>query len=668
VFLCYAIHLPKAIYLLSDEMPLSTNSEMIVESLQTDFDMEELDMLFFAPPDAIPQAVYQAPVVIVADASTFPSKTAVRKRIYGVCELVYASSEINHALDTGGHSLAPHDFMISFLSPELEEDLRAPMGSSTMIGDQDLFEWYDSFKITLLRAPKHGKFVNVKNAPNEQYLPNLNYIGKDRVDLLVEGKDDKGRPIALTLRYYINVLPREDLSKIVEEGKAWETRTRLCGAGKERRWRISENSLEPATLANWYESPSLQALLSGAKAALAGFADLPGASLGQTTGNQIILDTNAAGHNWFIDYTPYLNEEWLATSNPYEWKAKPGSEAEGYDFLLAMANRFGSLENKMDIYYPVDVDLGTTNTPSVLVAEARQAGRERAVGICSIADNGWNDLPGEIARGYLMRYENKTLQELPPLASFKDIRIVKQAEHGRLILEEGSNGMLLTYLPDEGYHGKEHFEVLVSMGDGFLRIVYYVVANVSLGSIDGLAADQLSDSEIRKFCPEGGWLISLPSSEDDADPANWYYTASLQVLLANAKAALTGFTDLSGASLGQTTGDRITLDTDAADHGWFIDYTPYLNEEWLPTSNPYEWKAKPGSEAEGKMDLLSVLLHEYGHVLGIEHSADQHDAMAATLQPGVRRLPNVEAWLALLNQQNGVPVAQKTAPPLTSPS
>ncbi|MDR0716824.1 MAG: hypothetical protein LBF50_05345 [Azoarcus sp.] len=32
---------------------------------------------------------------------------------------------------------------------------------------------------------------------------------------------------------------------------------------------------------------------------------------------------------------------------------------------------------------------------------------------------------------------------------------------------------------------------------------------------------------------------------------------------------------------------------------WFIDATPYLNEEWLPTSNPYEWQAKPGSEAEG---------------------------------------------------------------------
>jgi hypothetical protein len=77
---------------------------------------------------------------------------------------------------------------------------------------------------------------------------------------------------------------------------------------------------------------------------------------------------------------------------------------------------------------------------------------------------------------------------------------------------------------------------------------------------------------------------------------------------------------LSGASVAQTTGTgptaQITLDTNAAGYGWFIDYTPYLNEEWLPTSNPHEWQAKPGSDAEGKMDMLSVLLHEYGHVLG----------------------------------------------------
>jgi len=43
------------------------------------------------------------------------------------------------------------------------------------------------------------------------------------------------------------------------------------------------------------------------------FADLAGDEVGQTTGNTITLDTNAAGHNWFIDSTPWGNSEFVAT-------------------------------------------------------------------------------------------------------------------------------------------------------------------------------------------------------------------------------------------------------------------------------------------------------------------------------------------------------------------
>lgn len=83
------------------------------------------------------------------------------------------------------------------------------------------------------------------------------------------------------------------------------------------------------------------------------------------------------------------------------------------------------------------------------------------------------------------------------------------------------------------------------------------------------------------------------------------------------------FADLPGSSVGQTTGTgpsaSITLDKDAAGHGWYIDPTPLDNtDDYLPTSNPNIWQAKPGSEAQGKMDMLSVLLHEYGHALGAE--------------------------------------------------
>jgi predicted Zn-dependent protease len=97
------------------------------------------------------------------------------------------------------------------------------------------------------------------------------------------------------------------------------------------------------------------------------------------------------------------------------------------------------------------------------------------------------------------------------------------------------------------------------------------------------------------------------------------------------------FANLPGTAVGETKGEgadaTIILDTDAAGHGWFIDYTSYLNDEFLPTSNPNEWVAKAGSEAAGKMDMLSVLLHEYGHALGLSYSADAHVFIGTTLTP-----------------------------------
>ncbi len=124
---------------------------------------------------------------------------------------------------------------------------------------------------------------------------------------------------------------------------------------------------------------------------------------------------------------------------------------------------------------------------------------------------------------------------------------------------------------------------------------------------------------------------------------------------------------LQGTAIGQAgnLGSRatITLDTDAAGHGWFIDATPADNVEFLPTSNPNEWVARPGSEAEGRIDLLTVLLHEYGHTLGLAHSADAHDYMAATLPPGVRRTLSVDEQLALLRLAGHFPAPESPTQP-----
>lgn len=122
------------------------------------------------------------------------------------------------------------------------------------------------------------------------------------------------------------------------------------------------------------------------------------------------------------------------------------------------------------------------------------------------------------------------------------------------------------------------------------------------------------------------------------------------------------FADLPSGAVGQTVGNNITLDTNAAGNNWFIDTTPADNSEFLPTANPNEWVAKAGSAAAGKMDMLSVLLHEYGHALGIEHSLDSGDYMGTTLTVGVRRLPSATE-LALM--QNLIAQAKGDSPSLS---
>ena len=98
--------------------------------------------------------------------------------------------------------------------------------------------------------------------------------------------------------------------------------------------------------------------------------------------------------------------------------------------------------------------------------------------------------------------------------------------------------------------------------------------------------------------------------------------------------------DLGGAELGHYANGQIVIDVDAAGHGWFIDATPNDDVEFGHLLSATQLQTDPTGAPAGDMDLLTVLMHEMGHALGLDHDhADPHDVMSDTLVTGERRLP-----------------------------
>ncbi|MBD2241879.1 cadherin-like domain-containing protein [Aulosira sp. FACHB-113] len=132
-------------------------------------------------------------------------------------------------------------------------------------------------------------------------------------------------------------------------------------------------------------------------------------------------------------------------------------------------------------------------------------------------------------------------------------------------------------------------------------------------------------------------------------------------------------------ALGRPNGGTILIDHNANGIGWFIDPTPLDNSEFASSLTDTAYRATTG-DAFGKYDLLTTILHETGHLLGIisgnpgfdryiqtlnntktfiannitatltrdgshlDSKVHPYDLMNNTLSPGVRKLPS---WLNL---------------------
>ncbi len=296
-----------------------------------------------------------------------------------------------------------------------------------------------------------------------------------------------------------------------------------------------------------------------------------------------------------------------------------------------------SHEEKSAMFIP---DIGQTaglllGAAVAVAATPAQAAGNYILGICEVSqpDSGAEIRPTFNGDDYLYtyhvgdpRYQGFTFDD-----DSAKVTLVKAPAHGRVEhVESTTSNNYYHYYSNEGYVGQDRFVMQVEKNGVKVRI-QYLMETPPEGPSDYL-------------CNPDMWKISATTPALD--------NARLQALLGaaniNNNVSVT-FSDLPGSKVGQTTGQSITLDTNAAGYGWFVDSTPADNSEFLPTANPDVWIAKAGSDAAGKMDMLSVLLHEYGHALGMEHSANPNDFMAPDLQPGERRLPTSDE-LALMSQ------------------
>lgn len=172
-------------------------------------------------------------LVLTAFSSVIASES--QTMTYGVCKLFAANeAEPDEAQDWSVNTLHPITYLMKMLSKEMQEMLSLPSGAHVPQKAVDWLEKTDSFKKTALLLPRHGNFVNMKNNPYDEYLPQRGYVGNDRIDLLIEGEDDLGHPISMTIRYSINVLAKQEFADAIVDNQTYAKATKkYCGKTEE---------------------------------------------------------------------------------------------------------------------------------------------------------------------------------------------------------------------------------------------------------------------------------------------------------------------------------------------------------------------------------------------------------------------------------------------------
>ena len=153
--------------------------------------------------------------------------------------------------------------------------------------------------------------------------------------------------------------------------------------------------------------------------------------------------------------------------------------------------------------------------------------------------------------------------------------------------------------------------------------------------------------EIRRRTSDPGLSMSQLQGIVDAAIAQWTAAGLSGAALERMKSVEFVIADLPGAQLGMALPNQIFIDKNAAGRGWFVDATPRANEEFGKNSRAGMQAVR--SDAINRIDLLSVVSHELGHVAGLTDLASARAGlMSAKLATGRRVTPTASEVDAVL--------------------